>query len=153
MRKWGWRRVSDLPGNPHDGAGAIVLPPHHAPQPQPHTHAHSHHHHQQMILGDSSGGDEDHEVEVEIKAPKKRAETWVQDESRDVGPSRSRTSTCRSRFHRRWEKKGSIDHPPCAPISGGTCLKSSRRQSTRGRKKKNNTERMNTKRKNGGRRN
>ena len=33
-----------------------------------------------MILGDSSGGDEDHEVEVEVKAPKKRAETWVQDE-------------------------------------------------------------------------
>ncbi|XP_031269892.1 trihelix transcription factor GT-1-like isoform X2 [Pistacia vera] len=32
---------------------------------------------QQMILGDSSGG-EDHEV----KAPKKRAETWVQDETR-----------------------------------------------------------------------
>lgn len=45
---------------------------------------HQHHHHhqqqqqqqQQMILGDSSGG-EDHEV----KAPKKRAETWVQDET------------------------------------------------------------------------
>lgn len=32
---------------------------------------------QQMILADSSGG-EDHEV----KAPKKRAETWVQDETR-----------------------------------------------------------------------
>ncbi|KAJ7957616.1 trihelix transcription factor GT-1 [Quillaja saponaria] len=34
----------------------------------------------QMILGDSSG--EDHEVE--IKAPKKRAETWVQDETRNL---------------------------------------------------------------------
>ncbi|KAJ7945507.1 trihelix transcription factor GT-1 [Quillaja saponaria] len=34
----------------------------------------------QMILGDSSG--EDHEIEV--KAPKKRAETWVQDETRDL---------------------------------------------------------------------
>ena len=33
-----------------------------------------------MILGDSNGGDEDEEVEVEVKAPKKRAETWVQDE-------------------------------------------------------------------------
>ena len=57
-------------------------------------------------------------------------------ESRDVGPSRSQTSTCGSRFHPRWEKKGLIDHPSCAPISGETCLKSSRRQSTRGRKKK-----------------
>ncbi|XP_028055162.1 trihelix transcription factor GT-4-like [Camellia sinensis] len=47
-----------------------------------------HHHHlqqqqqqqqQQMILGDSSGG-EDHEV----KAPKKRAETWVQEETRSL---------------------------------------------------------------------
>ncbi|XP_010456719.1 PREDICTED: trihelix transcription factor GT-4-like [Camelina sativa] len=35
-----------------------------------------HHHHHQIILGDSSGG-EDHE----IKTPKKRAETWVQDET------------------------------------------------------------------------
>ncbi|GLT38385.1 hypothetical protein SLA2020_126410 [Shorea laevis] len=42
---------------------------------QPHTH---HSHQQQMILGDSSG--EDHE----IKAPKKRAETWVQDETRSL---------------------------------------------------------------------
>ncbi|XP_041012022.1 trihelix transcription factor GT-1-like isoform X1 [Juglans microcarpa x Juglans regia] len=48
------------------------LPPHHHPHP----------HHQQIILGDSSGGDEDHEVEV--KAPKKRAETWVQDETRSL---------------------------------------------------------------------
>ncbi|KAI7994580.1 Trihelix transcription factor GT-1 [Camellia lanceoleosa] len=44
-----------------------------------------HHHHlqqqqqQQMILGDSSGG-EDHEVKV----PKKRAETWVQEETRSL---------------------------------------------------------------------
>lgn len=34
----------------------------------------------QTMLGDSSG--EDHEVE--IKAPKKRAETWVQDETRNL---------------------------------------------------------------------
>lgn len=53
------------------------IPPHHH-QPHPHPH------HQQMILGDSSGGDEDHEVEVEVKAPKKRAETWVQDETRSL---------------------------------------------------------------------
>lgn len=43
------------------------------------------HHHQQppppgMILGESSGED----PEVEIKAPKKRAETWVQDETRSL---------------------------------------------------------------------
>ena len=44
----------------------------------------NHHQHQQMILGDSSGRDEDHEVEVEVKAPKKRAETWVQDETRSL---------------------------------------------------------------------
>ncbi|PON82771.1 C2H2- zinc finger protein family [Trema orientale] len=50
--------------------------------PQPHNHhqqqqqqqAHQH----QMLLGESSG--EDHEV----KAPKKRAETWVQDETRSL---------------------------------------------------------------------
>ncbi|GMI99776.1 GT-1 [Hibiscus trionum] len=35
-----------------------------------------HHHHQQMMLGESSGDD------PELKAPKKRAETWVQDETR-----------------------------------------------------------------------
>ena len=33
-----------------------------------------------MILSDSSGNDEDHEVKVEVNDPKKRAETWVQDE-------------------------------------------------------------------------
>ncbi|GAV91352.1 Myb_DNA-bind_4 domain-containing protein [Cephalotus follicularis] len=48
------------------------LPPHH------HNH-HLPHPNPQMILGDSSGG-EDHEV----KAPKKRAETWVQDETRSL---------------------------------------------------------------------
>ncbi|KAE8023631.1 hypothetical protein FH972_009306 [Carpinus fangiana] len=53
------------------------LPPHHQHHPQAHPS-----HPQQMILGDSSGGDEDHEVEV--KAPKKRAETWVQDETRSL---------------------------------------------------------------------
>ncbi|CAK9180213.1 unnamed protein product [Ilex paraguariensis] len=36
------------------------------------------HQHQQMILGESSG--EDHEVKV----PKKRAETWVQEETRSL---------------------------------------------------------------------
>ncbi|KAJ8773653.1 hypothetical protein K2173_005899 [Erythroxylum novogranatense] len=56
------------------------LPPH-----QHHIHNPHHHHHQQqqqqqqMILGDSSG-DDNHEV----KAPKKRAETWVQDETRSL---------------------------------------------------------------------
>ncbi|KAK9277107.1 hypothetical protein L1049_006646 [Liquidambar formosana] len=44
------------------------LPPHQQQQQQ-----------QQMILGESSG--EDHEVS---KAPKKRAETWVQDETRSL---------------------------------------------------------------------
>lgn len=39
---------------------------------------HTHLSHNQMILGDSSG--EDHEM----KAPKKRAETWVQDETRSL---------------------------------------------------------------------
>ncbi|KAL5552522.1 hypothetical protein UlMin_039923 [Ulmus minor] len=43
------------------------------PPPQP---AQTHQH--QMLMGDSSG--EDHEV----KAPKKRAETWVQDETRSL---------------------------------------------------------------------
>lgn len=38
-----------------------------------------HHNNQIMILGDSSGGEEH-----EIKAPKKRAETWVQDEIRSL---------------------------------------------------------------------
>ncbi|KAL0558172.1 hypothetical protein IC582_006739 [Cucumis melo] len=46
----------------------------HQPQPQPQQ-THQQH---QMMLGDSSG--EDHEV----KAPKKRAETWVQDETRSL---------------------------------------------------------------------
>ncbi|KAL6960470.1 Trihelix transcription factor GT-1 [Sarracenia purpurea var. burkii] len=45
------------------------LPPHHHHRQQQHLQ-------QQMILGDSSG--EDHEV----KAPKKRAETWIQEETR-----------------------------------------------------------------------
>ena len=75
MRKWGGRGVSDQLGNPRDGAGGSVLPPHHAPQPHPHTHAHSHHQHQQMILDDSNGGDEDQEVVQD-----ERAETWVQAE-------------------------------------------------------------------------
>ena len=37
-----------------------------------------------MILGDSNGDDEDQEVEVEVKAPKKQAETWVQDERAEM---------------------------------------------------------------------
>ncbi|CAL5370222.1 unnamed protein product [Camellia sinensis] len=49
---------------------------------QPHHQHHNHHHHhqqqQQMILGDSSGED------LEVKAPKKRAETWVQEETRSL---------------------------------------------------------------------
>ncbi|KAH1074202.1 hypothetical protein J1N35_026530 [Gossypium stocksii] len=49
----------------------------------PHHHHHHHHHHhpphqQQMILGESSCED------PEVKAPKKRAETWVQDETRSL---------------------------------------------------------------------
>ncbi|KAL3577907.1 hypothetical protein D5086_019411 [Populus alba] len=48
------------------------LPPHHLPTT---TNTNPH----QMILGDSSG-DDNHEV----KAPKKRAETWVQDETRSL---------------------------------------------------------------------
>ncbi|KAL1328554.1 hypothetical protein AAHE18_13G381400 [Arachis hypogaea] len=39
------------------------------------------HQQQQMILGDSSGGED---PEVEIKAPKKRAETWVHEETRTL---------------------------------------------------------------------
>ena len=53
--------------------GDIPEPPHHH---QHHQQAQTHQH--QMLLGDSSG--EDHEV----KAPKKRAETWVQDETRSL---------------------------------------------------------------------
>ncbi|XP_028772221.1 trihelix transcription factor GT-1-like isoform X2 [Neltuma alba] len=53
-------------------ASSAELPPPPPPLQQPQQH--------QMILGDSSG--EDHEVE--IKAPKKRAETWVQDETRNL---------------------------------------------------------------------
>jgi hypothetical protein len=48
------------------------LPPHHLPTT---TNTNPH----QMILGDSSG-DDNHEV----KAPTKRAETWVQDETRSL---------------------------------------------------------------------
>ncbi|CAK7332381.1 unnamed protein product [Dovyalis caffra] len=50
------------------------LPAHHLPTPTT-TNTNPH----QMILGDSSG-DDNHEV----KAPKKRAETWVQDETRSL---------------------------------------------------------------------
>ncbi|XP_028072990.1 trihelix transcription factor GT-4-like isoform X2 [Camellia sinensis] len=48
-------------------------------QPQPILPTQQQQQQQQMILGDSSGG-EDHEV----KAPKKRAETWVQEETRSL---------------------------------------------------------------------
>ncbi|XP_022725727.1 trihelix transcription factor GT-1-like isoform X2 [Durio zibethinus] len=47
------------------------LPPHHHPPPHQQQQ-------QQMILGESSGED------PEVKAPKKRAETWVQDETRSL---------------------------------------------------------------------
>ena len=46
-----------------------------------------------MILGDSNGGDEDKEVEVEVKAPKKRAETWVQDERAETWVQDERAET------------------------------------------------------------
>ncbi|KAH0866293.1 hypothetical protein HID58_083504, partial [Brassica napus] len=58
----------------------IIDVPTNAPGRDLHPH-HNHHHHlqpQQILLGESSG--EDHEV----KAPKKRAETWVQDETRSL---------------------------------------------------------------------
>ncbi|XP_024009039.1 trihelix transcription factor GT-1 [Eutrema salsugineum] len=59
-----------------NGAGDLQPHNHH------HNHNHNHNHHhlqpQQILLGESSG--EDHEV----KAPKKRAETWVQDETRSL---------------------------------------------------------------------
>ncbi|XP_010458796.1 PREDICTED: trihelix transcription factor GT-1 isoform X3 [Camelina sativa] len=61
------------------------LQPHHHNNHQNHNHHHHHRHlnqsqqqPQQILLGESSG--EDHEV----KAPKKRAETWVQDETRSL---------------------------------------------------------------------
>ncbi|GMH01525.1 hypothetical protein Nepgr_003364 [Nepenthes gracilis] len=40
------------------------------------------HHHQQMILGDAGSGGEDHNRVGPSAAPKKRAETWAQDETR-----------------------------------------------------------------------
>lgn len=52
-------------------SGALQLQPH--PQPQQQQQQQQH---QQMLLADSSG--EDHEM----KAPKKRAETWIQEETR-----------------------------------------------------------------------
>ena len=90
-----------------------------------------------MILDNSNGDDENQEVEVEVKAPKKRAETWVQDERAETWvQAEVKQALVGVDFIRDERKRGSIDHPSCAPISGGTCLKSSRRQSTRGRKKK-----------------
>ena len=67
---------------------------------------------------------------MKLKSKSRRAEMWVQDKSWDVGSSRTWTSTCGSRF-------------VGDERSGGTCLKSSRRLSTkmegerrkRGRKK------------------
>ena len=41
---------------------------------------------------------------MKSKLKSRWVEMWVQDESWDVGSSRSRTSTCGSRFRRRWEK-------------------------------------------------
>ncbi|XP_010476342.1 PREDICTED: trihelix transcription factor GT-1 isoform X2 [Camelina sativa] len=55
------------------------LQPHHHNNHQNHNHHHLNQSQpQQILLGESSG--EDHEV----KAPKKRAETWVQDETRSL---------------------------------------------------------------------
>ncbi|KAL5581306.1 hypothetical protein UlMin_013748 [Ulmus minor] len=51
------------------GNGGLAVPPHRNHQLQ-----------QQMILGENSSGGEEHE----IKAPKKRAETWVQEETRSL---------------------------------------------------------------------
>ncbi|KAF8011003.1 hypothetical protein BT93_J1590 [Corymbia citriodora subsp. variegata] len=46
---------------------------------------HHHHHHQQMILADSSGGeDPEPEPGPELRATKKRAETWVAEETRSL---------------------------------------------------------------------
>ncbi|KAH0913250.1 hypothetical protein HID58_036571, partial [Brassica napus] len=59
----------------------IIDVPTNTPGRDLHPHHNHHHHHlqpQQILLGESSG--EDHEV----KAPKKRAETWVQDETRSL---------------------------------------------------------------------
>ncbi|KAJ8758838.1 hypothetical protein K2173_002617 [Erythroxylum novogranatense] len=55
------------------------LPPHQHHLHNPHHHLQQQQQQQQMILGESSG-DDNHEV----KAPKKRAETWVQDETRSL---------------------------------------------------------------------
>ncbi|KDP26752.1 hypothetical protein JCGZ_17910 [Jatropha curcas] len=60
----------DLPPHQHHLHNPHNPPPQQQQQQQPQ---------QQMILGDSSGED-NHEV----KAPKKRAETWVQDETRSL---------------------------------------------------------------------
>ena len=111
MRKWGGKGVLDQLGNPRDGAGSNVLPPHHAPQPHPHTHAHSHHQHQQMILGDSNGDDKDQEVvqdeRVEMWVQDERAETWVQAEVKQalvgvdfIGDERKRVRLITHHVHR-----------------------------------------------------
>ncbi|KAB2097368.1 hypothetical protein ES319_A01G165900v1 [Gossypium barbadense] len=66
-----------------------------------HHHPHSLQQQQQMILGESSGDD------PEVKAPKKRAETWVQDETRSLIGFRKemdgRFNTSKSNKHL-WEK-------------------------------------------------
>lgn len=53
--------------------GGALPPHHHRNQPQTQNQ-------NQMILGENSSGGEEHEV----KAPKKRAETWVQEETRSL---------------------------------------------------------------------
>ncbi|KAE8698928.1 Trihelix transcription factor GT-1 [Hibiscus syriacus] len=67
-------------------------------QPQP---LQQQHQQQQMMLGESSGDD------PEIKAPKKRAETWVQDETRSLiglrGEMDGRFNTSKSNKHL-WEQ-------------------------------------------------
>ncbi|TYG83817.1 hypothetical protein ES288_D01G198400v1 [Gossypium darwinii] len=66
-----------------------------------HYHPHSLQQQQQMILGESSGDD------PEVKAPKKRAEIWVQDETRSLIGFRKemdgRFNTSKSNKHL-WEK-------------------------------------------------
>ncbi|KAH0855558.1 hypothetical protein HID58_007902 [Brassica napus] len=106
----------------------IIDVPTNTPGRDLHPHHNHHHHHlqpQQILLGESSG--EDHEV----KAPKKRAETWVQDETRSLimfrrgmdglfNTSKS-NSTSGSRSPPRCGRKASIGLRPCAPTSGGIC--------------------------------
>ncbi|XP_050373746.1 trihelix transcription factor GT-4-like [Argentina anserina] len=70
----------------------------------PQTHQPNHQHQQLLLLGDSSGSGEDHEPK---QPQKKRAETWVQDETRSLIALRremdSLFNTCKSNRHL-WEQ-------------------------------------------------